>query len=64
MAADLLKGTTAYSDHYTSAQRSAFEDYVASRIALINLPQPDTEFLRERLLTMYANPLFNQEAAQ
>ena len=64
VAADLLKGTTAYSDHYTSAQRSAFEDYVASRIALINLPQPDTEFLRERLLTMYANPLFNQEAAQ
>jgi hypothetical protein len=64
VAADLLKGANTYSDHYTPEQRSAFEEYIASRIALIKLPQPDTEFLRERLLTMYANPLFNQEAAQ
>ena len=26
--------------------------------------QPDPAFLRERLLTMYANPVFNQEKAK
>lgn len=40
------------------------EDYVASRIALINIPNRDDAFLREQILTMYANPAINQAKAK
>lgn len=63
-AADLLKGTSSYS---TAEQREEFGKYLAQRIALASEAlqaegvTPDTAFLRERILTMYANPVFNQE---
>lgn len=53
-----------YTDRYTSEQRAQFENYVASRIALIDIPDKDEAFLRERILTMYANPTINQRKAQ
>ncbi len=62
-ALDLLQGGTEFSCHYTPEEKAGFEKYIASRIALIDLPSPDEAFLRERLLTMYANPLLNQLAA-
>ena len=37
--------------------------YIDARIALVRLPQhltPDEPFLRRALLTMYANPVYNQ----
>ncbi len=60
-AADLLQGNQAHARHYTSAELNAFELYLDSRIALVDLPLPDKTFLRERLLTMYANPVINKE---
>ena len=33
-------------------------------MAKINIPNKDEDFLRERLLTMYANPVRNYMAAQ
>ncbi|MBO4906414.1 MAG: 1-acyl-sn-glycerol-3-phosphate acyltransferase [Bacteroidaceae bacterium] len=63
VAADLLQGTDKRSNSYNEADRKAFESYVESRIAKVQLPQPDHDFLRERILTMYANPLINQENA-
>lgn len=63
VAADLLRGTADHADRYTPDEKAAFETYLQSRIALVDLPHPDTDFLRERLLTMYANPVFNHEAA-
>lgn len=30
---------------------------------MVDLPDKDTAFLRERLLTMYANPVINKERA-
>lgn len=62
-AADLLRGNRDFADRYTSAERTAFEEYIAGRIALIDLPEKDEDYLRERLLTMYANPAINQMAA-
>lgn len=62
-AADLLRGNRDFADHYTSAELTAFEDYLAGRIALIDLPEKDEDYLRERLLTMYANPAINRQAA-
>lgn len=62
-AADLLRGTDAYADRYTAEEKARFEGYLQSRIKLVDLPNPDEDFLRERLLTMYANPVFNQTQA-
>lgn len=58
IAMDELDGTD-NSSHYTASDKKAFESYVNSRLALVSVPNPDTAFLRERLLTMYANPCRN-----
>lgn len=61
VAADLLSGTPSHAKHYTHQEKVAFEKYIKGRIALIDLPNRDDDFLRERMLTMYANPLLNYE---
>jgi len=40
-----------------------FEQYLQQRISMTGLDNPDKAFLRERILTMYANPLRNYNAA-
>ena len=60
IALDLLEGTTRYADHYTSSDVERFEGYLKGQLDKIKLPQKDEAFLRERLLTMYANPARNQ----
>ena len=62
-AADLLRGKQDFAQHYTAEERAQFEAYLEGQVRKVTLPQPDTAFLRERLLTMYANPVFNHEAA-
>ncbi len=37
--------------------------YIESRIKMVDVENPDTEFLREKLVAMYANPLRNHEKA-
>lgn len=61
VALDELEGTTAHADHYTAEQKAQFDGYIAQQMAKIQLPNKDEAFLRERLLTMYANPARNQE---
>ena len=60
IAMDLLEGTTRYADHYTSSDVERFERYLKGQLDKIKLPQKDEAFLRERMLTMYANPARNQ----
>lgn len=64
VAADLLESSTRFASHYTEEQKQQFEKYVQSRIALVELPNPDTAYLRERILEMYANPVLNQLSVQ
>ena len=64
VAADLLESNTRFASHYTEEQKQQFEKYVQSRIALVELPNPDTAYLRERILEMYANPVLNQLSVQ
>ena len=60
-AVDLLRGTSDYTAHYTSDELAAFEKYIGGQLAKIaDLPNPDTAFLRDRMLEMYANPAINQ----
>lgn len=63
VAADMLRQSTAFSHRYTAQQAQTFKDYLASKLQLVTLPHPDIPFLTERMLTMYANPVFNQQQA-
>ena len=64
VALDLLNGNTEQAAHYTAEDKTCFEAYLNERIARIDLPNKDEAFLRERILTMYANPLINHLAAK
>ena len=64
IAADLLDGGRQYAEHYTEADVARFEKYLQGQLEKIRLPQKDEPFLRERMLTMYANPVRNKLAAQ
>ena len=63
VALDLLEGSVAHADKYTEADKIAFEQYITGQLQKIDLPDKDESFLRERMLTMYANPVRNYEAA-
>ena len=43
----------------TPEEKAAFNAYIEQQMSKINVPNPDTVFLRERMLTMYANPWRN-----
>ena len=62
VALDLLEGTQTYAKHYTDAERQQFEAYLEGQLAKIDIPNKDVPFLRERMLTMYANPARNHMA--
>ena len=47
----------------TDEEKAVFAHFIDTQLAKIQLDQPDIPFLRERLITMYANPLRNHEAA-
>ena len=64
IALDLLTNTKNFSNHYTDADMQRFEQYLAGQMAKITLPSKDEAYLRERLLTMYANPVRNQLSAK
>ena len=59
IALDELDGNQAHADHYTSNDKDRFEQYLQDQLAKIKIPNKDGAFLRERILTMYANPLRN-----
>jgi hypothetical protein len=60
VALDILNGATDFAGKfYTPEQKVLFETYIAGQLAKIELPSKDEDFLRERMLTMYANPLRN-----
>ena len=61
IALDELEGTTAHADRYTADDKARFDDYIKQQIEKIQVPGKDEAFLRERMLTMYANPARNQE---
>lgn len=63
IAHDLLTGKDEQTTHYQPADKVNFERYLAEQLEKITVPQPDIAFLRERILTMYANPLRNYWAA-
>lgn len=59
VACDLLDGTTSFAGNYSAEEKQTFEDYIAGQLDKISIPNKDVEFLREKLLVMYANPVIN-----
>ena len=59
IALDMLEGNEAHAGRYTAEDKAAFEKYLQGQIARIDIPNKDEAFLRERMLTMYANPARN-----
>ena len=64
VALDMLEGTEAYTDQYTAEDKAKFTKYIQGQLAKIDLSDKDEAYLKERLLTMYANPVRNNLAAQ
>ena len=62
IALDMLEGNEAHAGRYTADDKAAFEKYLQGQIARIDIPNKDKAFLRERMLTMYANPARNSLA--
>lgn len=50
-------------EKYSPAEKQIFENYINERISMVRVPNPDVSFLRERMMTMYANPVRNYLAA-
>lgn len=64
IALDEIEGTPgAHKDKYSDDDIRTFEAYIKERIGMVRVPNPDVSFLRERLMTMYANPARNYLAA-
>jgi hypothetical protein len=60
IALDELNGNKDNASHYTDADKQGFEKYLSGQIAKVSVPNKDEAFLRERILTMYANPVKNK----
>ena len=60
VALDELSGTTEHAGRYTQHDKERFDAYIAGQLARIDIPCKDEQYLRERMLTMYANPARNQ----
>ena len=56
---ELLTGDTRFADKYTAEEKAALDAYLAGQLQKIDLPNKDEEFLRGKILEMYANPVKN-----
>ena len=59
IALDTLGGSDAHNSHYTAEDKAVFGKYLRGQLDKIDIPGKDEDFLRERMLTMYANPARN-----
>ena len=62
VALDLLEGTDAHASQYCEEQKATFLKYLEGQLAKIDVPHKDEAYLKERMLTMYANPVRNHLA--
>ena len=60
VAVDLLQGGNAHTHRYTAEERATFEQYINGQLQKIEMPSKDDDFLRTKMLEMYANPALNQ----
>lgn len=59
VAYDLLLNTDEMSDKYSSQEKEVFMKYLGKQMDRIDIENKDVDFLRDKFLLMYANPLIN-----
>ncbi|MDR1698524.1 MAG: acyltransferase [Prevotellaceae bacterium] len=59
IALDMLALNIPFKRNYKDADKKAFQIYLQEQIDKIDLPNKDEDFLRTKMLEMYANPLIN-----
>lgn len=62
VAYDTMTGTKTFAKHYTDETIQKFDTYIERQIQKINLPNKDIDFLRGKIIEMYANTVKNQLA--
>ncbi|MGM9802810.1 MAG: acyltransferase [Muribaculaceae bacterium] len=62
IAYDRMNGTQRFADKYTDEDLAYFDKYLNRRIEKVKVPtnDEDKEFMRQRIVEMYANPLINK----
>ena len=60
----MLQGTPREHSKATAQHWDRFEQYLDGQLAKITIEGRDEAFLRERIVTMYANPLINYNAVR
>lgn len=67
IAYDTLTGTNRFADRYTSEDRAAVQAYAEGQLAKVDVPDlssDEVKFMKDKLLSMYANPLLNKLKAE
>ena len=64
IALDLIQDTRLYTDEYTPEELQAFEEYMGTQLAKIEIDNKDDKFLRLCMLSQYAYPAKNYMAAR
>lgn len=67
VAYDRLHHTDKFAAYYSDSEAHDFDAYVEKQLGKVDLPEIsklDMDFMREMMLTMYANPLQNKVAAE
>ncbi|MCD8265475.1 MAG: 1-acyl-sn-glycerol-3-phosphate acyltransferase [Tannerellaceae bacterium] len=59
IAYDKLHKTRRFNDNYSLKEKKQFQEYLQGQLDKIVLPNKDEDYLRDRILEMYANPLKN-----
>lgn len=60
IAYDILNSGKQFEKEYNMMERLDFEAYIEKQILKIDLPNKDIDFLKVKILEMYANPLINK----
>ena len=63
IALDESQGTSQHTSHYTAEQKTAFDSYINAQLDKATIANPDRQFMRERMVQMYARPLINHLAS-
>lgn len=64
IALDMLNDNAGNAGKYTAEDKARFEKYLEGQLAKIKIDNKDEDFLRNKMILMYANPAKNQMAAK
>jgi len=59
VAYDIMTNSSSFQSEYTAENKEAFVEYVDKQIDKIQLKNKDWDFLREKIVEMYGNPVKN-----